>query len=31
MKIVNYPGEDLDLLSVYRNAANALKKAMSAP
>ncbi|MFD4317052.1 metal ABC transporter solute-binding protein, Zn/Mn family [Streptomyces sp. NPDC058548] len=27
--IVNYPGEDLDLLAVYRNAAAELKKAMS--
>ncbi|PCG87469.1 ABC transporter substrate-binding protein [Streptomyces sp. WZ.A104] len=26
--IVNYPGDDLDLLSVYRNAATELKKAM---
>ncbi|WP_284574806.1 zinc ABC transporter substrate-binding protein [Streptomyces sp. 2P-4] len=30
VKIVNYPGEDLDLLPVYRNAAAELKKAMSA-
>ncbi|MET9958260.1 zinc ABC transporter substrate-binding protein [Streptomyces sp. NPDC006326] len=29
IKIVNYPGEDLDLLPVYRNAAAELKKAMS--
>ncbi|MFF8835713.1 metal ABC transporter solute-binding protein, Zn/Mn family [Streptomyces sp. NPDC015130] len=29
VKIVNYPGEDLDLLAVYRNAATELKKAMS--
>ncbi|WP_328787647.1 MULTISPECIES: metal ABC transporter solute-binding protein, Zn/Mn family [unclassified Streptomyces] len=28
VKIVNYPGEDLDLLAVYRNAAAELKKAM---
>ncbi|OKK22261.1 ABC transporter substrate-binding protein [Streptomyces sp. CB00455] len=28
VKIVNYPGEDLDLLPVYRNAAAELKKAM---
>ncbi|AJF68652.1 metal ABC transporter solute-binding protein, Zn/Mn family [Streptomyces vietnamensis] len=28
VEIVNYPGEDLDLLAVYRNAAAALKKAM---
>ncbi len=28
VKIVNYPGNDLDLLSVYRNAADELKKAM---
>ncbi|MFD8635595.1 metal ABC transporter solute-binding protein, Zn/Mn family [Streptomyces sp. NPDC059533] len=27
--IVNYPGEDLDLLPVYRNAAAELKKSMS--
>ncbi|GGY72986.1 metal ABC transporter solute-binding protein, Zn/Mn family [Streptomyces omiyaensis] len=27
--IVNYPGEDLDLLAVYRDAAAGLKKAMS--
>ncbi|MFE3095233.1 ABC transporter substrate-binding protein [Streptomyces sp. NPDC059248] len=26
--IVNYPGDDLDLLTVYRDAATALKKAM---
>ncbi|WP_328928902.1 ABC transporter substrate-binding protein [Streptomyces sp. NBC_00190] len=30
VKIVNYPGEDLDLLPVYRNAAAELKKAMAA-
>ncbi|WP_405982469.1 metal ABC transporter solute-binding protein, Zn/Mn family [Streptomyces sp. NBC_00158] len=30
VKIVNYPGEDLDLLPVYRNAAAELKKAMGA-
>ncbi|WP_327265553.1 ABC transporter substrate-binding protein [Streptomyces sp. NBC_01232] len=30
VKIVNYPGEDLDLLAVYRNAAAELKKAMGA-
>ncbi|AXE23885.1 ABC transporter substrate-binding protein [Streptomyces globosus] len=30
VKIVNYPGEDLDLLPVYRNAAAELKRAMSA-
>ncbi|MGW7200867.1 metal ABC transporter solute-binding protein, Zn/Mn family [Streptomyces chryseus] len=29
VKITNYPGDDLDLLPVYRNAANDLKKAMS--
>ncbi|MEV8533404.1 zinc ABC transporter substrate-binding protein [Streptomyces sp. NPDC051211] len=29
VRIVNYPGEDLDLLSVYRNAAAELKKAMA--
>ncbi|MEU9032345.1 zinc ABC transporter substrate-binding protein [Streptomyces sp. NPDC048383] len=29
VKIANYPGEDLDLLSVYRNAAAELKKAMA--
>ncbi|RSS78943.1 metal ABC transporter solute-binding protein, Zn/Mn family [Streptomyces sp. WAC06614] len=29
VKIVNYPGEDLDLLPVYRNAAAELKKAMA--
>ncbi|MFE0186620.1 metal ABC transporter solute-binding protein, Zn/Mn family [Streptomyces sp. NPDC058989] len=29
VKIVNYPGQDLDLLPVYRNAAAELKKAMS--
>ncbi|WP_282697226.1 zinc ABC transporter substrate-binding protein [Streptomyces sp. CC208A] len=29
VEIVNYPGEDLDLLAVYRNAAAELKKAMS--
>ncbi|MGW6944667.1 metal ABC transporter solute-binding protein, Zn/Mn family [Streptomyces xanthophaeus] len=28
--IVNYPGDDLDLLAVYRNAAAELKKAMAA-
>ncbi|MFH7597852.1 zinc ABC transporter substrate-binding protein [Streptomyces racemochromogenes] len=28
--IVNYPGEDLDLLPVYRNAAAEVRKAMSA-
>lgn len=28
VRIVNYPGEDLDLLPVYRNAAAELKKAM---
>ncbi|MFB0630392.1 metal ABC transporter solute-binding protein, Zn/Mn family [Streptomyces sp. AB3(2024)] len=28
VEIVNYPGEDLDLLPVYRNAAAELKKAM---
>ncbi|MCX4694758.1 metal ABC transporter solute-binding protein, Zn/Mn family [Streptomyces sp. NBC_01408] len=28
VKIVNYPGADLDLLAVYRNAAAELKKAM---
>ncbi|WP_030719117.1 metal ABC transporter solute-binding protein, Zn/Mn family [Streptomyces sp. NRRL F-2580] len=31
VKIVNYPGDDLDLLPVYRNAAAELKKAMGAP
>ncbi|MFF2579620.1 metal ABC transporter solute-binding protein, Zn/Mn family [Streptomyces goshikiensis] len=30
VKIVNYPGNDLDLLPVYRNAAAELKKAMGA-
>ncbi|MEV1053787.1 ABC transporter substrate-binding protein [Streptomyces sp. NPDC049887] len=30
VKIVNYPGDDLDLLPVYRNAATELKKAMGA-
>ncbi|MEN8651904.1 zinc ABC transporter substrate-binding protein [Streptomyces sp. 21So2-11] len=30
VKIVNYPGEDLDLLPVYRNAAAELTKAMPA-
>ncbi|MFJ5551807.1 metal ABC transporter solute-binding protein, Zn/Mn family [Streptomyces sp. NPDC093225] len=30
VEIVNYPGEDLDLLGVYRNAAAELKKAMGA-
>ncbi|MDH2388721.1 ABC transporter substrate-binding protein [Streptomyces sp. HNM0663] len=29
VKIVNYPGDDLDLLSVYRNAADELKKTMN--
>ncbi|MEJ8655785.1 metal ABC transporter solute-binding protein, Zn/Mn family [Streptomyces sp. MS1.AVA.4] len=29
VKIVNYPGDDLDLLPVYRNAAAELAKAMS--
>ncbi|MEU9861969.1 zinc ABC transporter substrate-binding protein [Streptomyces sp. NPDC047971] len=29
VRIVNYPGEDLDLLAVYRNAAAELKKAMN--
>ncbi|MFF0558563.1 metal ABC transporter solute-binding protein, Zn/Mn family [Streptomyces sp. NPDC004266] len=29
VEIVNYPGEDLDLLAVYRGAAAELKKAMS--
>ncbi|MET9657228.1 zinc ABC transporter substrate-binding protein [Streptomyces sp. NPDC006510] len=29
VKIVNYPGEDLDLLAVYRSAAAELKRAMS--
>ncbi|MDT0488420.1 ABC transporter substrate-binding protein, partial [Streptomyces sp. DSM 41640] len=28
--IVNYPGDDLDLLAVYRDAAAGLKKAMGA-
>ncbi|MEU3049750.1 zinc ABC transporter substrate-binding protein [Streptomyces sp. NPDC006984] len=28
VKIVNYPGEDLDLLAVYRDAAAGIKKAM---
>ncbi|WP_326613395.1 metal ABC transporter substrate-binding protein [Streptomyces scopuliridis] len=28
IKIVNYPGDDLDLLAVYRDAATELKKAM---
>ncbi|WP_017238372.1 metal ABC transporter solute-binding protein, Zn/Mn family [Streptomyces sp. SS] len=28
--VVNYPGQDLDLLAVYRNAAAELRKAMSA-
>ncbi|MEK9520801.1 ABC transporter substrate-binding protein [Streptomyces venezuelae] len=28
VRIVNYPGEDLDLLAVYRNAAAELRKAM---
>ncbi|MEU6296246.1 metal ABC transporter solute-binding protein, Zn/Mn family [Streptomyces erythrochromogenes] len=31
LKIVNYPGDDLDLLPVYRNAAAELKKAMATP
>jgi zinc transport system substrate-binding protein len=30
VKIVNYPGEDLDLLAVYRNAAAEVEKAMGA-
>ncbi|MFJ3901656.1 metal ABC transporter solute-binding protein, Zn/Mn family [Streptomyces sp. NPDC090025] len=30
VEIVNYPGEDLDLLKVYRDAAAELKKAMGA-
>ncbi|MYT99028.1 MULTISPECIES: zinc ABC transporter substrate-binding protein [unclassified Streptomyces] len=30
VKIVNYPGDDLDLISVYRGAATELKKAMGA-
>ncbi|MFF8833473.1 metal ABC transporter solute-binding protein, Zn/Mn family [Streptomyces sp. NPDC015131] len=30
VKIVNYPGEELDLLTVYRDAAAELKKAMAA-
>ncbi|MFJ3633383.1 metal ABC transporter solute-binding protein, Zn/Mn family [Streptomyces sp. NPDC090112] len=30
VKIVNYPGDDLDLLAVYRNAAAELKKAAGA-
>lgn len=30
VKIVNFPGKDLDLLPVYRDAASALKKAMAA-
>ncbi|MEU6019089.1 zinc ABC transporter substrate-binding protein [Streptomyces sp. NPDC047515] len=30
VKIVNYPGDDLDLLTVYRNAANELRTAMDA-
>ncbi|RSS47747.1 ABC transporter substrate-binding protein [Streptomyces sp. WAC07061] len=29
VRIVNYPGEDLDLLPVYRNAAAELRKAMA--
>jgi zinc transport system substrate-binding protein len=29
VKIVNFPGKDLDLLPVYRDAASALKKAMA--
>ncbi|MFF0430999.1 metal ABC transporter solute-binding protein, Zn/Mn family [Streptomyces sp. NPDC004327] len=28
VEVVNYPGEDLDLLAVYRDAAAAMKKAM---
>ncbi|MER6914997.1 zinc ABC transporter substrate-binding protein [Streptomyces sp. NPDC000594] len=31
LSIVNYPGDDLDLLPVYRNAATELKKAMTNP
>ncbi|WP_046776580.1 metal ABC transporter solute-binding protein, Zn/Mn family [Streptomyces yangpuensis] len=31
VKIVNYPGDDLDLLPVYRYAAAELKKAMGTP
>ncbi|MCY0950061.1 metal ABC transporter solute-binding protein, Zn/Mn family [Streptomyces sp. H27-S2] len=31
LKIVNYPGDDLDLLPVYRNAAAELKKGAGAP
>ncbi|MFF5967714.1 ABC transporter substrate-binding protein [Streptomyces collinus] len=30
VEIVNYPGKDLDLLAVYRNAAQTVEKAMSA-
>ncbi|MDK1473161.1 ABC transporter substrate-binding protein [Streptomyces sp. 549] len=30
VQIVNYPGDTLDLLSVYRDAATAMKKAMNA-
>ncbi|MGW7365609.1 metal ABC transporter solute-binding protein, Zn/Mn family [Streptomyces sp. NPDC054841] len=30
IRIVNYPGEDLDLLAVYRGAATELKKALGA-
>ncbi|WP_443051017.1 hypothetical protein [Streptomyces sp. JV185] len=30
VEIVNYPGDDLDLLPVYRNAATVLKEAMPA-
>ncbi|MBT2525073.1 ABC transporter substrate-binding protein [Streptomyces sp. ISL-99] len=29
VKVVNYPGEELDLLPVYRNAATAVKQAMT--
>ncbi|MEU3095333.1 zinc ABC transporter substrate-binding protein [Streptomyces sp. NPDC006967] len=29
VEIVNYPGKDLDLLSVYKNAAGSIKKAMT--
>lgn len=29
VEIVNYPGEDLDLLSVYKNAAETIEKAMA--
>ncbi|KJY42867.1 ABC transporter substrate-binding protein [Streptomyces sp. NRRL B-1568] len=31
VEIVNYPGKDLDLLTVYRDAAATVKKAMTAP